>query len=172
MGWAHNSDMEIMMDIWECTWLGFHSYQSEKTPQVLSWPLLPRAVLPSVPACFDSEKQCYRWLDHFSPQLPVVFGHVLSLMWQRPREPLYRKLQGKWESCLFYLASEWLFWPGGVQFCVCLCHTLLFAWPALVRVSGAGGFVICTALLLSAFAALRWSCGCFLFYGHFLLREQ
>lgn len=46
---------------------------------------------------------------------------------------------------------------------VCLCHTLLFTQVVLVWVPVAGGFVICAALGLLAFAVLRSSCGSFLF---------
>lgn len=55
--------------------------------------------------------------------------------------------------------------------CVLMSHFII-CMASLGKGFRAGGFVICTARALSAFAALRWSCGCFLFYGHFLLREQ
>lgn len=99
----------------------------------------------------------------FRQKLPVVDCHMFSLMWRRPWDPFSGKLQGKWENCSFFLACAWLFWPNWLQFCVCLCHALLFTQVVLVWVSVAGGFVICAALGLSAFAVLCSSCGSFLF---------
>lgn len=99
-------------------------------------------------------------------KLPIV---AMCSLGQRPWDH-YMETPGKTGKLLIFVGI-WLIVLAWVHFCVCLCHTLWFAWVVLVWLSMPGGSVICTALGLSAFAVFH-CCGSFFSHYHFFLWEQ